>query len=202
AGPDSDARVRTLRRSEAGDAPLPLGMEGRFLRHLHDAPGHRHDPPRRRVRARLPAAARGRARRARGAAAEDPALEAHAGPRRDTRALVPEHLLLRCRDIPDLRRLDVYLAHGGYAATRKALTTCKPEDLIEMVKASNLRGRGGAGFPTGMKWSFLPKQSEKPVHLAVNADRTEPGTFKDREIIEDDPHQLLEGIIIHSYGIR
>src|SRR3989475_3551232 len=117
-------------------------------------------------------------------------------------ALVPEHLLLRCRDIPDLRRLDVYLAHGGYAATRKALTTCKPEDLVEMVKASNLRGRGGAGFPTGMKWSFLPKQSEKPVYLAVNADESEPGTFKDREIIEDDPHQLLEGIIISAYAIR
>src|ERR1051325_7463537 len=118
------------------------------------------------------------------------------------RHLVPEHLLLRCRDIPDLRRLDVYLAHGGYEATRKALTTCKPEDLVEMVKASNLRGRGGAGFPTGMKWSFLPKQSEKPVYLAVNADESEPGTFKDREIIEDDPHQLLEGIIITAYAIR
>src|SRR2546427_7006731 len=121
---------------------------------------------------------------------------------RPSAALVPEHLLLRCRDIPDLRRLDVYLAHGGYEATRKALTTCKPEDLVEMVKASNLRGRGGAGFPTGMKWSFLPKQSEKPVYLAVNADESEPGTFKDREIIEDDPHQLLEGIIISSYAIR
>jgi NADH-quinone oxidoreductase subunit F len=71
-----------------------------------------------------------------------------------------------------------------------------------MVKTSNLRGRGGAGFPTGMKWSFLPKQSEKPVYLAVNADESEPGTFKDREIIEDDPHQLLEGIIITSYAIR
>src|SRR5204863_26052 len=112
------------------------------------------------------------------------------------------HLLLRCRDIPDLRQLDVYLQHGGYAATRKALTTCKPEQLVEMVKASNLRGRGGAGFPTGMKWSFLPKQSEKPVYLAVNADESEPGTFKDREIIEDDPHQLLEGIIISAYAIR
>src|SRR5205809_4937724 len=118
------------------------------------------------------------------------------------RLLVPEHLLLRCRDIPDLRQLDVYLQHGGYAATRKALTTGTPGQLVEMVKASNLRGRGGAGFPTGMKWSFLPKQSEKPVYLAVNADESEPGTFKDREIIEDDPHQLLEGIIISSYAIR
>jgi NADH-quinone oxidoreductase subunit F len=113
-----------------------------------------------------------------------------------------EYLLLRCRDIPELRRLDVYLKHGGYEATRKALTGHKPEELIEMVKASNLRGRGGAGFPTGMKWSFLPKQTEKPVYLAVNADESEPGTFKDREIIEDDPHQLLEGIVISSYAIR
>ena len=113
-----------------------------------------------------------------------------------------ERLLLRCRDIPNLRRLSVYLEHGGYAATRKALTGHSPDELIEMVKASNLRGRGGAGFPTGMKWSFLPKQTAKPVYLAVNADESEPGTFKDREIIEDDPHQLLEGIIISSFAIK
>ena len=113
-----------------------------------------------------------------------------------------ERLLLRCRDIPDLRRLDVYVAHGGYEATRKALTTCSPEQLVEIVKTSNLRGRGGAGFPTGLKWSFLPKQTAKPVYLAVNADESEPGTFKDRLIIEQDPHQLLEGIIISAYAIR
>jgi NADH-quinone oxidoreductase subunit F len=114
---------------------------------------------------------------------------------------LPERLLLRCRDIPDLKRLDVYLAHGGYEATRRALTGHKPEELVEMVKASNLRGRGGAGFPTGMKWSFLPKQRDKPVYLCVNADESEPGTFKDRIIIEQDPHQLLEGIIITAYAI-
>src|SRR5215831_15847687 len=113
-----------------------------------------------------------------------------------------ERLLLRCRDIPELRRLDVYLQHGGYEAMRKALTTHRPEELVEMVKSSNLRGRGGAGFPTGMKWSFLPKQSEKPVYLCVNADESEPGTFKDRLILEDDPHQLLEGVIISSYAIK
>jgi NADH-quinone oxidoreductase subunit F len=113
-----------------------------------------------------------------------------------------ERLLLRCRDIPDLRRLDVYRAHGGYEATRKALTTRTPEELVEMVKASNLRGRGGAGFPTGLKWSFLPKQAVKPVYLCVNGDESEPGTFKDREIMEDDPHQLLEGIIITAFAIR
>jgi NADH-quinone oxidoreductase subunit F len=112
-----------------------------------------------------------------------------------------ERLLLRCRDIPDLRRLDVYLKHGGYEATRKALTGHTPAELVDMVKASNLRGRGGAGFPTGMKWGFLPKQTAKPVYLAVNADESEPGTFKDREILEDDPHQMLEGIIITAYAI-
>lgn len=113
-----------------------------------------------------------------------------------------ERLLTRCRDIPGLRQIDTYLQHGGYEAVKKALTTIAPEQLIEMVKASNLRGRGGAGFPTGMKWSFLPKQNTKPVYLCVNADESEPGTFKDREIMEDDPHQLLEGVIISSFAIN
>src|SRR5262245_18428938 len=115
---------------------------------------------------------------------------------------MPERLLTRCRDIPGLRAIDVYLQHGGYEAVRKALTAHQPEELVEMVKASNLRGRGGAGFPTGMKWGFLPNLTEKPVYLAVNADESEPGTFKDRLIIEDDPHQLLGGVIIWSYAIR
>jgi NADH-quinone oxidoreductase subunit F len=115
---------------------------------------------------------------------------------------MPERLLLRCRDVPNLRKLEVYLANGGYEATRGALKNSTPEQLVEMVKASNLRGRGGAGFPTGLKWSFLPKQTTKPVYLAVNGDESEPGTFKDREIIEDDPHQLLEGIIISAFAIR
>jgi NADH-quinone oxidoreductase subunit F len=115
---------------------------------------------------------------------------------------MPELLLLRHREIPDLRRIDVYLEHGGYGAVRKALTEHTPEQLVELVKASNLRGRGGAGFPTGMKWGFLPKQAQKPVYLCVNADESEPGTFKDREILEDDPHQLLEGIVISAFAIR
>jgi NADH-quinone oxidoreductase subunit F len=112
-----------------------------------------------------------------------------------------ERLLLRCRDVPELRRLSVYSANGGYEATRKALQQT-PESLVELVKASNLRGRGGAGFPTGMKWGFLPKQQDRPVYLCVNADESEPGTFKDRVIIEEDPHQLLEGIIITAWAIR
>src|SRR5262245_41354552 len=112
-----------------------------------------------------------------------------------------ERLLLRCRDIPDLRKIEVYRAHGGYEAVGKALREHKPDALVEMVKASNLRGRGGAGFPTGLKWSFLPKQTAKPVYLCVNGDESEPGTFKDREIMEDDPHQLLEGVIISAFAI-
>ena len=112
-----------------------------------------------------------------------------------------ERVLLRHRGIPDYHTIEVYERHGGYEATRKALRDFQPGELVEMVKSSGLRGRGGAGFPTGLKWSFLPKQTEKPVYLCVNADESEPGTFKDREIIEFDPHQLLEGIIITSHAI-
>ncbi len=113
-----------------------------------------------------------------------------------------ELVLLRHRGIPDYQKIDVYERHGGYQATRKALTELKPAELVDLVKTSGLRGRGGAGFPTGLKWSFLPKQTDKPVYLCINADESEPGTFKDREIIEYDPHQLLEGIIITSYAIN
>jgi len=112
-----------------------------------------------------------------------------------------EALLTRCREIPELRRLDVYEANGGYRALRRALLELRPAGITEMVKDANLRGRGGAGFPTGVKWGFLPKDSTKPTYLCVNADESEPGTFKDRLIIEDDPHQLLEGIIISAYAI-
>jgi NADH-quinone oxidoreductase subunit F len=112
-----------------------------------------------------------------------------------------EPVLTRCREIPELRRLDVYEAHGGYAAARKALSEIRPDAIREMVKDANLRGRGGAGFPTGVKWGFLPKDSGRPTYLCVNADESEPGTFKDRLIIEHDPHQLIEAIIISAYAI-
>src|SRR5437870_7770120 len=85
-----------------------------------------------------------------------------------------EKVLLRHLDIPDIRKLDVYLAHGGYKAARTALMTLKPEEVTEQVRASNLRGRGGAGFVAGMKWGFLPKESPKPVYLCCNADESEP----------------------------
>jgi NADH-quinone oxidoreductase subunit F len=99
--------------------------------------------------------------------------------------------------------IDGYLESGGYGALRTALDT-DPGDLIETVKASGLRGRGGAGFPTGMKWDFIPKGGDAPVYVVVNADEGEPGTFKDRELMERDPHQLIEGIAItaHAVGCR
>src|SRR5216110_1994063 len=112
-----------------------------------------------------------------------------------------EKVLLRHLDVPDIRKLEVYLAHDGYEAARKALTTLKPEEVTDQVKASNLRGRGGAGFVTGMKWGFLPKDSSKPVYLCCNADESEPGTFKDRAIMRWTPHALVEGCAIGAYAI-
>jgi NADH-quinone oxidoreductase subunit F len=103
--------------------------------------------------------------------------------------------------IPNLRQIGVYESLGGYQALAKALRELKPVDIIETEKKSGLRGRGGAGFPTGMKWGFVPKDTGKPVYLCVNADESEPGTFKDRVIIEKDPHQLIEGTIISAYAL-
>jgi NADH-quinone oxidoreductase subunit F len=113
-----------------------------------------------------------------------------------------EKILLRHEDVADLRRLAVYERDGGYQAARRALRELQPEQLVETVKASGLRGRGGAGFPTGVKWGFLPKDSPKPRYLCVNADESEPGTFKDRQIIECNPHLLLEGTLLSAYAIR
>jgi NADH-quinone oxidoreductase subunit F len=98
--------------------------------------------------------------------------------------------------------LEGYRESGGYKALKKALKDFTPAEIIEEVKASGLRGRGGAGFPTGAKWSFLPKKYTGPVYLICNADEGEPGTFKDRMLIERFPHQLIEGIIISSYAIN
>ena len=113
-----------------------------------------------------------------------------------------EKALLRFEDVSsDLRQIDNYIADGGYEAAKKAVTTMSADDLVGAVKDSGLRGRGGAGFPTGLKWSFVPKGTGKPVYLLCNADESEPGTFKDRRIIEYDPHQLLEGMIIACHAI-
>src|SRR6476469_7126353 len=92
-------------------------------------------------------------------------------------------------------KLDTYVAHDGFKAFRKA-RDMKPEDIVEEVKTSALRGRGGAGFPTGMKWSFVPRSSPKPKYIVINADESEPGTCKDRLLMEYDPHQMIEGILI------
>ncbi len=102
--------------------------------------------------------------------------------------------------IKDYHKIDVYIANGGYKALRKALTM-KPEGVTDEVKKSNLRGRGGACFPTGLKWTFMPKQTTKPKYLAVNGDESEPGTFKDRQIFEFNPHQLVEGTLIACYAM-
>jgi len=96
--------------------------------------------------------------------------------------------------------LETYLAEGGYEALKKALAS-KPEDLLEEVKKSGLRGRGGAGFPCGTKWSFIKRGGPKPTYLICNADESEPGTFKDRYIIHQDPHQLIEGMIISCFTV-
>ncbi|HEY8474979.1 MAG TPA: NADH-quinone oxidoreductase subunit NuoF [Natronosporangium sp.] len=102
---------------------------------------------------------------------------------------------------PDAWRLDVYERLDGYTALRKALAA-HPDELIQLVKDSGLRGRGGAGFPTGMKWGFIPQGDGKPHYLVVNADEGEPGTCKDLPLMMADPHSLIEGIIIASYAIR
>ncbi|AKU89668.1 NADH-quinone oxidoreductase subunit NuoF [Vulgatibacter incomptus] len=111
-----------------------------------------------------------------------------------------ERVLTKSWAKPGNRSFAGYKANGGYDALPMALKM-QPSEIIDTVKASNLRGRGGAGFPTGMKWSFVPKDSPKPKYLCINADESEPGTFKDRLIIEQEPHSLMEGIAIASYAL-
>ncbi|MGD0005898.1 MAG: NADH-quinone oxidoreductase subunit NuoF [Anaerolineaceae bacterium] len=115
--------------------------------------------------------------------------------------MAEEYILLRHRDIPHLDQLDVYLANGGFGAFRKAVTTMQPLDVLNEIKNSGLRGRGGAGFPTGLKWSFIPNNIW-PHYVVANADESEPGTFKDREILEGNPFQFLEGLMIASYAVQ
>ncbi len=103
-------------------------------------------------------------------------------------------------DIKDFHLIDVYVSNGGYNAAKKAFTQT-PDDIIDQVKKSGLRGRGGAAFLTGLKWSFMPKTTDKPKYLCVNGDESEPGSFKDRQIFEFNPHQMIEGTIITCYAI-
>jgi NADH-quinone oxidoreductase subunit F len=112
-----------------------------------------------------------------------------------------EHILLRHRDIPDIHELDVYLRNGGFDAFKLAVQKKTPQEVIDIVRESGLRGRGGAGFPAGVKWGFLP-QGVFPRYVVANADESEPGTFKDREILERNPFQFLEGVAICSYAAQ
>ncbi|MDK1377385.1 MULTISPECIES: NADH-quinone oxidoreductase subunit NuoF [unclassified Sinorhizobium] len=112
-----------------------------------------------------------------------------------------EPVLLKNIEASNGHLLSTYEAGGGYQALRKVLSENTPDEVVELVKQSNLRGRGGAGFPTGMKWSFVPKGADKPKYLCCNADEGEPGTFKDRIIMERDPHQLIEGLAVSGYAI-
>jgi len=104
-------------------------------------------------------------------------------------------------EIQNLHKIDVYIENGGYQAIRKSLKKT-PDEVINEVKASKLRGRGGACFPTGLKWSFMPKTIDKPKYMAINGDESEPGSFKDRMIFEFNPHQLIEGILIAAYAMN
>ena len=112
-----------------------------------------------------------------------------------------EPVLLRNIAKPGSETIGVYEQGGGYGALRKALTSMTPDEVLEEVKKSGLRGRGGAGFPTGMKWSFMPKETPKPKYLVCNADESEPGTYKDRLLMERDPHVMLEGCLIACYAM-
>jgi NADH-quinone oxidoreductase subunit F len=112
-----------------------------------------------------------------------------------------EKVLTQNFGLDHLFRIEVYLEQGGYRAAKKALTEWKPEQVLEEVKKASLRGRGGAGFSAGLKWGFVPKKTDKPKYLCVNADEGEPGTFKDRYILSHNPHLLIEGIVIASYAV-
>jgi NADH-quinone oxidoreductase subunit F len=112
-----------------------------------------------------------------------------------------QYVLLRHREIPDLDNLAVYRKHGGFRALEKVVREMAPEEVTGVVKASGLRGRGGAGFPTGLKWTFIDNHNW-PHYVVANADESEPGTFKDREILEGNPYQFLEGLAICAYAVQ
>lgn len=112
-----------------------------------------------------------------------------------------EPVLTKNVGIKDSRKLSTYLQRGGYSSLDKAFAK-QPDELVQIVKDSGLRGRGGAGFSAGMKWGFLPKEHPGPFYMAVNFDESEPGTFKDRYLSDHDPHQILEGIIVSSFATR
>jgi NADH-quinone oxidoreductase subunit F len=112
-----------------------------------------------------------------------------------------ERVLTGDFELEDLCQIETYIRRGGYRAAVKALKEMTPQAILEEMKKANLRGRGGAGFPAGVKWSFVPARTDKPKYLCVNADEGEPGTFKDRFLMIHSPHLLLEGMIIASYCV-
>jgi NADH-quinone oxidoreductase subunit F len=112
-----------------------------------------------------------------------------------------EKILTQHIGTADLWTLEMYRAHGGYRVLEHVLKACQPDELITMIRDAGLRGRGGAGFPSGVKWGFLPKD-DRPRYLICNGDESEPGTFKDRVLLEDNPHLVLEGLIISCYAVR
>src|SRR5258708_33939245 len=112
-----------------------------------------------------------------------------------------EPVLLARVGKPSSQALSTYQADGGYTALRNAFAKT-PAEVVDLVKNSGLRGRGGAGFPTGLKWTFLPKDHPGPIYMCINGDESEPGTFCNRVLQEEDPHQIVEGIIIGCYATR
>src|SRR5580700_3151200 len=111
-------------------------------------------------------------------------------------------ILLEHINVTGIETYEVYRSKGGYVSVEKALKEKTPNEVVDEVKKSGLRGRGGAGFPTGLKWSFIDKKSGKPRHLVCNADESEPGTFKDRYLMEKLPHLLIEGMITSSFALE
>nr|MBA4183977.1 NADH-quinone oxidoreductase subunit F [Acidobacteriota bacterium] len=119
----------------------------------------------------------------------------------EIKAIGCEPLQLKRVHLENSHTLKVYQDNGGYESLKKAMNM-SPDAIIGEVKASVLRGRGGAGFPTGMKWSFVPKDSPKQKYIVCNADESEPGTFKDRYLMERDPHALIEGMLIAAFALN
>jgi len=127
----------------------------------------------------------------------------YAAPKNTTIHPRERRIILKHADDPDYDvSIDCYLRKDGYETLKNAVANRKPEDLCQEVMDSGVRGRGGAGFPAGMKWKFLDRKSGKPIYLICNADESEPGTFKDRQIIHKDPHQLIEGMMITAFATR
>src|SRR5688500_769371 len=110
-------------------------------------------------------------------------------------------VVLKRRDLADGWTLKAFVDSGGYQALRKAVTEMSPQDLIDVVEASGLRGRGGAGMSTGLKWKLIPKDSPKARYIVCNGDEGEPGAFHDRELMEVDPHALIEGMLCAAYAV-